>query len=426
MIRTVADLLRAVRERELEAIGKAPPVAHPVMIGDMYEGLTRDLLELAIFGDLDLRVVEGKIQDRTGALTSQLDCMVVVGDGVQLPHTTHYVYDVNQVVAVVEVKKTLYRSELGDAYANLLTVAGRGDPHAVPLGRVLNPFRAITAVGLEAPDELGRLPLTQQHVFHTLVGEVLLPVRVAMGYSGYTSEYTLRRGFWQYLETRVGVPGYGPLRMPDLIIAGSNALVKLNGMPYALRQNREDWLLYGSVAEQSMLVLLELLWSRIASRFDLDPAIFGNDLVLEQINPLIEGRLHETPAGRGWGYTLVDVSARELERRPRTVPWQPAIVDKVEFVALNILCRQEEIDVDHDADLKAHLGKEGVTTDEYIERVISTGLAYLTPARKLRLLTTECLCAIDPKLGYVVAENHDGRLTRWLAERSDAFLVPKK
>ena len=78
----------------------------------------------------------------------------------------------------------------------------------------------------------------------------------------------------------------------------------------------------------------------------------------------------------------------------------------------------QQIDIDKDTDLHAYLSKEGVTRGEYVERVLATGLVYLDPDGKLRLLTDACACAIDPDLGFVAAENNDGRFERWLVRRT--------
>lgn len=82
------------------------------MIGDMYEGLTRDLLSRSLFADLDLRVVTGKVRIDANTYSSQIDAMVVIGDGEQMPFSQHYLYPPEQVVAAIEVKKTLYGLEV--------------------------------------------------------------------------------------------------------------------------------------------------------------------------------------------------------------------------------------------------------------------------------------------------------------------------
>jgi hypothetical protein len=75
-----------------------------------------------VFDGLDLRVVDGKITNASGKLSDQIDCMLVHGDGVAIPYTSSHIYPIERVLAVVEVKKTLYSSGLEDAYLNLSSV----------------------------------------------------------------------------------------------------------------------------------------------------------------------------------------------------------------------------------------------------------------------------------------------------------------
>jgi hypothetical protein len=424
MIRTVAEFLIGVRDQALIAMDGVRPINHAGMIGDMYEGLTRDLLERSVFEGLDLRIVQGKVLNAAGDLSDQIDCMVVVGDGEQLPFSPHFLYPVDRVICVVEVKKTLYRSALGEAYANLNSVVKVGEPRELRRHRVLRPFRTVAGVDLLDDGDVNRLPIPQQYIYHSIVGDVLLPVRVALGYFGYASEHTLREGFWHYLQDKrtvdpsAPVRGYSPFALPSLIVAGDNALVKLNGMPYALRSSEPEWLLYGSVAGQSVQVLLELVWSRLASQFGLNSEIFGEDLELEQVNPLLAARIGETADGkRGWTYELISIPAKKLKQLPPQVPWTPAVLDQVQFTAMNILCKRGEIVLDEDADLHGWLTSEGLGLSEFIDRMLLTGFTYVDPDRRLRLLTDECVCAIDPELGFVAAENQDGRFERWLMRR---------
>jgi hypothetical protein len=81
MIRTIADLLDELKEKERLALSSYGDVRHNGMIGDMYEGLTRSLLTKVVFDGLDLRVTTGKIRAPDGSLSRQIDAMVAVGAG---------------------------------------------------------------------------------------------------------------------------------------------------------------------------------------------------------------------------------------------------------------------------------------------------------------------------------------------------------
>ena len=81
MITTIADLLTSFLEKEKQSLASFSFIKHGPMIGDMYEGLTKKILEMSIFDNLGLKVTSGKIRDKSGNLSSQIDCMLVEGDG---------------------------------------------------------------------------------------------------------------------------------------------------------------------------------------------------------------------------------------------------------------------------------------------------------------------------------------------------------
>src|ERR1700687_4623636 len=121
MIKTVASLLAAFSEAEVREIEKAG-IKHAPTIGSMYEGLTSTLLHKAIPEGLGLQVVSGFIDDGQGNLTDQIDCMLVKGTGISVPFTILFKWHIKDVIAVLEVKKNLFSSELADAHGDLRKV----------------------------------------------------------------------------------------------------------------------------------------------------------------------------------------------------------------------------------------------------------------------------------------------------------------
>lgn len=127
MITSFADILRDLQLKE-QAILSAQAISHGPTIGNMYEGLTRDLLSRAIPATAGLRLVDGFVVGHDKTLSPQIDCMLVQGEGEQIPHTNHYKWPVKDVVAVFEAKKSLYGAQLQDSHKKLR--AG----HHPPLG----------------------------------------------------------------------------------------------------------------------------------------------------------------------------------------------------------------------------------------------------------------------------------------------------
>lgn len=104
MIRTVADFLAQLMEAEVARLDQVH-IEHGPTVGDMYEGLSADLLRRAVPKQLELQIVAGFITDGLGNRSGQVDCMLVRGSGEPIPYTNAFVWPVNDVIAVFEIKK---------------------------------------------------------------------------------------------------------------------------------------------------------------------------------------------------------------------------------------------------------------------------------------------------------------------------------
>lgn len=129
MIRNMADLLRTFIEQESAQLATFN-VSHGPTIGDMYEGLSAEVLNRAVPTNLDLQVVNGFTVDTAGIQSGQMDCMLVRGSGEQIPFTSSYRWPIRDVLAVFEVKKTLGYEDLKDAFVHLRNYYNYGRVHA--------------------------------------------------------------------------------------------------------------------------------------------------------------------------------------------------------------------------------------------------------------------------------------------------------
>jgi hypothetical protein len=407
----------------------------------MYEGLTRHLLERTAFEGLDLRVVDGKITNTSGDLSDQIDCMLVVGEGTPIPYTNSFIYPIGQVLVVIEVKKTLYSTTLEQAYDNLSSVVRLHRIGDEKFRAARRAFRAITHRDVSS-DEWADIPYGDKMLFHCLVQDSLAPLRVVFGYDGFASESGLRNAFLDYLERQLPlrtaqsspeldkpVHGFGPSALPNLIVCADRVLVKLNGIPYSAHivgelpsapEGRGDnwWALYGSANGTPLLFLLEIFWTRLRDLFPMSPEIFGEDLEMEPITPLLFAR--PTP-GKGWEYLEHRLSQHDIgETKPDTA-WLPSVLDMVQFTIICLLCKDEEIDIDGDTDLHQFLSKNSLTIEAFIERMKSTGLVHVDARRQMRLITETCTTAVLADGTFVAGENSTGRLTRWVVRWQREF-----
>lgn len=293
MITSFAEFLEQLQAKEAELLA-AESVQHAPTIGDMYEGLTRELVKRAIPKELNLRLVDGFVIGVDGKHSHQTDAMLVKGDrGRQLPKTDTWEWPIADVLAVFEVKKNLYGNELVDSINKMRTISLQqkeqlSENRQVHLGPSNSAFARLLGRSPES-GELGDLTSATGELLRTLAHEQLAPVRVVFGYDGYVDEFGLRNGFLDALK-KVPDGLAGPAVLPNLIVCRTNTLLKLNGHPYIVPELDDgQWHIFGSTRKAPMVLLLELLWTRLSNEFQ---ARFPVDdtLKMEAIAPLLSGK----------------------------------------------------------------------------------------------------------------------------------------
>ena len=415
MIETVNQLLEELKKQGLSLIEPNLNIGHNPTIGRMYEGLTKTLMDQAIFSGLNLRVASGKISNSNGDFSRQIDCMIVIGEGKNIPFTEEYVYDVNDVIMVIEVKKKLFSGELSDAYGNLKSVIDIATPRdSMGVELLRDAFSGITKMELPNREDVNKLDFGTQMLYHALLVEAFLPIRVVLGYDGFASEYSLRDKFCEYLTKaqngKEGAKGFGATSLPNLVIAGENSLIKTNGMPYAITTDTNEYCWIASYRCKPLLLLLELLWTRLTYKFAISSSIFGDNLKIENLAPLLLAKAHE----HGWEYKVIPYSKAALEKMEEASEWNPTFVTNTEFILVNELCRH---DVFIDAALENYVISKGENLEEIISRLMDERLI-TREGNTLKLLTKQCKCLIHPTYGFCVGEDCDGRFTKWIVNHS--------
>lgn len=417
MIKTIANLLEELRKQEI-AVLKSYKLQHGPMIGDMYEGLTRHLLDRSLFSNLELRVVGGKIRNSKGDLSHEIDCMIVEGNCEKIPYTQHYLCDVERVIAIVEVKKNLYSTELGDSLALMRDLVTRVyEPHEMKSTLFRDAWAGLMRSEPPRRDHLERHNLLEQTMFHHLMVAANLPLRIILGYEGFASEHGMREGFAGHMERqlREGTKSLGPLTLPNQIICRDHSILKLDGMPFIGRIDDDEWQCLATSKKQPAKLLLELLWTRLSYRFGLGAEMFGDDLGVEQLNAFMTARLCvEADRVAGWIFRYQALSKAALEEEPlEDGEWAPAFLTEAQSAIVHELCVREHVDITDPA-LATFLHEKGTNVDELIADLRMKDLAYARDGQ-LRLLTKQCRCAILPGGQFIAGENHSGRFDRWVA-----------
>lgn len=273
MITTLADVLHALQTAEGGRL-RTQGISHGPTIGAMYEGLTKDILERAIPPGLDLRVVSGFVEGIEGSLSNQVDLMLVRGEGCPIPYTDDYVWPIEDVLVVFEVKKNLNVSEFSDAVGkmramlNLAQTYRRSGGYADSgVSFACKIFAKLTGYNLPVSD-IDLLPEPLKVIFYCMVWESLYPVRVILSYEGYRTEVGLRKAAEKVFFNGVGdVTSKGFMSLPSLVICGGLSLTKLNGFPYFNRHVdfSDTWDVMASSSDNPSKILLEQIWTKISS-----------------------------------------------------------------------------------------------------------------------------------------------------------------
>jgi hypothetical protein len=352
----------------------------------------------------------------------------------------------------VQVKKRLFTDELDSAYQNLRSVRNLVSVGAFPEDRLFrDAHRSILRSDPDIYEDIAQLPVWKLQVGLALFIESVTPIRVVLGYHGFSSETNFREAFLGYLSSRKGVRGYGPADFPSLIISGGYSLIKLNGMPYSVPVantqaelyaaygmpnlaegapiSTDLWPLYASYADNPMLLLLELIWTRITHRKQISFPGFGPDLNLEILKLLLLAKAIEQDGKVGWYYEYFALPPDILDRLPAKANWQPIELDLGQATVLGVLILKENSGVitgvdKNSPDLLREFENLPFSLDDSIAYLRRVGLVSLED-QKLRVLTRECKIANLPDGRIVAGEDISGRFSNWLTKYEADFNAHK-
>lgn len=414
-IRTVEEMFSQFLQKERAVLDKHE-IKHGPTIGAMYEGLTRDALDRTLPSGADLRVVAGFVRGATGTLSKQIDCMLVTGEGERVPHTDSWIYDVQHVIAAIEVKKSLHGNDITDGYDNLASLMQIDRSRCAERPRLArHAFQTIT--GCAWPRDRSKLLAIDPQLdllCHITTVEAATPLRILLGYHGFTSLDKLAIGVIDDLDERVGTKGAGPFTWPHLIANASGSIVKGHGMPWGVPLVDGWWHAMLRLDARPTYPLLELIWSRLNYMGHVDPIAFGDDLDMEVMRPLLSARFLDP--SRGWEVEAIRPSkparTQLASDQPATEGWQPVEFEDRDSWLITQLCNEGMVDVGAlpaGGALAAHVA-------EALARLRGHGIVGPDPTRpsEWHLLTTKLQTVILPDGRFVGGENATGRLTRWV------------
>ena len=208
--------------------------------------------------------------------------------------------------------------------------------------------------------------------------------------------------------------GYGPTSLPNLIICGEYSIIKLNGMPYGTKLGKDDfWPIMASYSNTPILLLLELLWTRLSYTDKISSKIFGEDLKAEVLKKLLSCKIAKKNDKLGWEYKYHDISSQRLRKMGTTFEWEPVFINNIQHFAFRKLCNEGYINL-NDTKFINIIEKHDYDFDDFINELVGTDLIYVDDNHNIRLLTDNCEVVALPDGRVVAAENKSGRLTNWV------------
>lgn len=422
MIDTYGELLREFMRAEQRKLDDYD-LKHGPTIGAMYEGLSRRIVEAALPKGPSLRVVTGFVTEGLGCISRQIDCMLVQGQGDPIPHTGGFKWHVRDVIAVLEIKKTLYARDIVDAIPVFQSVRDcnssylqsiKDSDEAVDIESAEYAFAQATKIASPGYDNLDNLSFSLQMIFHCLVMEQVSPICIVLGYSGFSSEHAFRQGIAGLLEdainarARLGVPSF-----PQLIISGEYSAVKANGQPFIGSVEDEVWEFMVSCAENPVVLLLELIWTRLQILFG-GTAPWGDDLETQVMHRFLGGKAVEVDGRLGWEMIMSESSDEQLASGDIRAPWSPSAVTLAQATILTQLFEIGPVDTTRQ-DFIDQAARSGATAEKMVSSLLATDLVAMDGTHLVSTARSP-VTAMLPDGRIVVGDDNTGRVSRWLAE----------
>ncbi|MUL11883.1 DUF6602 domain-containing protein [Aliivibrio fischeri] len=430
MIEKASEILEqfiAEEEKRIEGIR----MPHMPTLGSAYEEITRKGIDnkFIIPKGLNLKVVSGFISVDGEMLPEQIDCMLVHGEGTQYGLTEQYIYDIELVLCIFEVKKTLNKSDFKDAFEHLNKVRQKfaqlfekkliEDHYEPDLRAPSKLFSQIT--GKPAPKKYHNIHDLEPEdgiLFYALVQECYAPASIIHGYGGYKTESGLRKAFIDILsgEKDSSGMGFGIPSFPTLVTANNFCLVKNNGFPYMALQGANNWVAVSSTRHNPVYMMLEIIWSKISLYFDVAMP-WEETLTTENLVPLLTAIGRRDGEIVGWWYKTNEPTEKLLKREEK-VEWKPAELSQAAIILTNLmLIRGGQFDSEEGSEWLED--KFGATFEDVTEELLSSGYfmndnGLIRPIESVSFIAT----AADNS-GFIATDRK--MLELWLSKQEDEF-----
>jgi hypothetical protein len=429
MISKASELLELFIHEEKEKL-KEFDMPHMPTLGTAYEEITKQGIDsdFAIPKSLNLKVVSGFISADGEMLPEQIDCMLVHGEGKRYGLTDKYIYSIDQILCIFEVKKTLNKNDFLDAFDHLRGIRSKFAEHfenkltrggyEPKIDVAKKHFSQLT--GKAAPQrylDIHNLPKNEGILFYALVQELLAPLSIIHGYGGYKTEQGLRTVFADLLENQMknGGKGFGVPSIPSLVTSNQFCLVKGNGLPFIAFTEDKKWVAVLSSRSNTAKIILELIWSKISVYFDAKMP-WGPDLDQEILSPLLIANPAEDGEKAGWVYRIVEFKEKILSSRPEQNQWSPYKVSSAVATAIWFMAIKGGYLTYNDSTFEYICKEHGINSDELRRQLLSTK-EFMEEGDRIRPINaTTYLLTEEDESGWVSSERE--RFDQWCSTKN--------
>lgn len=425
MLKNVIEIIEAFILKEVEIVS-SQEMPHMPTLGDAYECISKDSISRVLPPALNLRVVSGFIR----GLPEQIDCMLVHGEGERYGRTDNYIYDIENVLVVLEVKKTLNKTDLVSSYQQLAPVSKLAfDKFVKDLKNNKFPdcsnahrhFSQITGkVATDDWQQLDYSPVTDAMMMSILTQELQFPVKIVHGYGGYKTESGLRNAFLDFLEAsdpKEEILGINAL--PNLITSEKFSLYKTTGLPFVPELTDGYWPIMASSRGNVVELMIEVIWSKI-SKFCNVTMPWGEDLdidtcaVLLLAEPIFDA---ESKSG-GWKFHTREPNEASLEKPRSPSEWRPAFFSEEVSNLLMHLQLNSHIDIQSDF-FKSVAVDADISEADLRDSLLKTKIMAEENGRYIRfILPVVHMIFLDD--GGMAASDDNDRLNAWLLKNDMA------
>ncbi len=422
MLKKSSELMQAFIDYEVSVIA-GMPMPHMPTLGEGYEAITKYALmeDFALPTALNLQVVSGFVSIGGSMIKNQIDCMLVSGEGEKYGRTDVYIYDIEQVLCIFEVKKTLTKAALSDAVDHLAAIRKtyseyfedklETEEYVPDIESARTHFAQLT--GRDGPKhyyEINEMSVEDAILFYTLVQESLAPVSIIHGYNGYKTEEGLRTAFIDILQEKFnqGNKSYGVPSIPTLITSNNYCLIKTSGIPFVVSNDNLEWVSLVSTRFNSAEIILDIVWSKISNYYKCSMP-WDDGIYMNNIAPVLIAKVAKNADMAGWIYKTVEFSERKLSREDN-ITWEPEKITATHISMINLIAAYGELPLS-ESNISYFKDKYLVNLQQEMLELSKTRLFMIGDNAIKPINNITSILSLEDGTGYAASERD--RLDKW-------------